>query len=48
MKIELTLLPQVVLQRRERAARRRVLFGVPLITGIGFAVVYELLMQQAV
>ncbi len=47
MKIELTLLPQVVLQRRERAARRRVLFGVPLITGIAIAVIYVLLAQQA-
>src|SRR3972149_11066827 len=47
MKIELTLLPQVVLQRRERAARRRVLFGVPLVTGISIAVIYVLLAQQA-
>ena len=47
MKIELTLLPQVVLQRGERAARRRVLFGVPVVTGIAIAVIYVLLAQQA-
>ncbi|HEU5297870.1 MAG TPA: PilN domain-containing protein [bacterium] len=47
MKIELTLLPQAVLERRERGARRRLLLGVPLITGLAVAVIFVLLAQQA-
>lgn len=47
MKIELSLLPQTVQQRRERTARRRLLLGVPLITGLAVAVIYVLLAQQA-
>ncbi|HXF81623.1 MAG TPA: PilN domain-containing protein [bacterium] len=46
MKIELTLLPQAVVQRRERASRRRLLIGVPLVTGLLVAVVYVVLAQQ--
>lgn len=47
MKIELTLLPPSVLRSRERSARRRLLFGLPLVTGAALAVVYVLLAQQA-
>lgn len=47
MRIELTLLPQAVLRSRERQARRRLLFGLPLATGVAVAVVYVLLAQQA-
>ena len=47
MKIELTLMPQAVLLRRERSVRRRILFGAPLVTGIAIAVLYVLLAQQA-
>jgi Tfp pilus assembly protein PilN len=47
MRIDLTLLPPSVLRNRERSARRRLLFGLPLVTGIAVAVVYVLLAQQA-
>jgi|GEM_PF-3588486 len=47
MKIELTLMPAAVLQRRERTARRRVLLGIPLAAAAVVAVVYALLAQQA-
>jgi len=47
MRIELTLMPPAILQRRERTARRRALLGVPLLAVGVVAVAYGLLAQQA-
>ena len=46
MHTKLTLMPQAVLRRREFAARRRVLVGVPLIALAIVALLYVLLVQQ--
>jgi len=47
MQIVLNLVPPSVLERRERAARRRALVGVPLLAAAVIALVYALLAYQA-
>lgn len=46
MRIELNLIPEAVLLRRERAARRRILVGVPLVAVLLLAAMYVVLRTQ--
>lgn len=46
MRIELNLIPEAVLLHRERAARRRILVGVPLVAVLVLASVYAGLLAQ--